>query len=238
MVKRRAFLLTSRSEGRLGLLSALSAQTLPRITFLNSGESVEQGTGPFWRMVSQHMSAANSLGMQLIYSERDHLLILRQAEGLARLSDPPDCIRSVSRKRAAQQMIAKLALSRANFFPLHIDLTPEQHRESCNGSEHIAIWIWTATIASSRGANFLMEYLHHRLGDREPQFIGITGDLRMPVSMESERVARYQAIVFNQVEALEFRLYTKAFSNRPGSHDFKLKRLLDIPLRDEFSAPC
>jgi hypothetical protein len=61
--------------------------------FLNPGERVERGTGPYWRMVTQFMQpAARSLGVHLevLYAERDHVLMLRQAEDVARRSPAPD----------------------------------------------------------------------------------------------------------------------------------------------------
>ena len=91
-MNRRTMLLACFHASLLSLISPASAQKPPRIIFLNPGESVERGTGPYWRMVSQYMSAAaNSLGMQLevIYAERDHLLMIRQAEEVARRVDPP-----------------------------------------------------------------------------------------------------------------------------------------------------
>jgi ABC-type sugar transport system substrate-binding protein len=316
-------------------------------------------------MVSQYMiAAANLLGMQIevIYAERDHLLMLRQAEELARRSEPPDYIMIVNEKLAAQQMLMMLASSHAKVFLFHNDLTPEQRRQIGNERERISNWIGTATIDSSRGAYNLMEYLYRRLGVREPRIIGITGDPHTPVSMERvdgvndyvaragrgrinqlafgdwsyadgeakaeillsrypdtnivwgandsmalgalraatargasvlvggiggwpdaiasiaqggltassvaeyligawaivllhdyhlghdfvdhgganqkldymyvvgpEHAARYQAIVLNQAEALDYGVYSKALSPRPGPYDFKLKRLLDIP---------
>ena len=122
--------------------------------------------------------------LEVIYAERDHLLMLRQADELAHRSDPPDYIMIVNEKLAAQQMLTMLAASHAKVFLFHNDLTPEQRREIGNEREHITNWIGTATINSWRGAYMLMEYLYRRLGDREPRIIGITGDPRTPVSLE------------------------------------------------------
>lgn len=70
-----------------------SAERQPHGVFLNPGERVERGTGPYWRMVTQFMQpAARSLGVHLevLYAERDHVLMLRQAEDVARRSPAPD----------------------------------------------------------------------------------------------------------------------------------------------------
>src|SRR4051794_15694282 len=75
--KREAFLLNRRNAllacACAGLLSAarpmagpVASRQTPRVVFLNPGESVERGTGPYWRMVAQFMAAAaRSFGMQL-----------------------------------------------------------------------------------------------------------------------------------------------------------------------------
>jgi ABC-type sugar transport system substrate-binding protein len=155
--------------------------------FLNPGEPVERGTGPYWRMVTSFMRpAARSLGLDLevLYAERDHLLMLRQAEEVARRTPAPDYVILVNEKLAAQQMLRSLARSPARLVLMHNDLTAEQRREIGNEREHIRNWIGTATTDAARGGYILTEYLYRRLGDREPRILGITGDPNTPVSME------------------------------------------------------
>ena len=75
----------------------------PRVVFLNPGEPVERGKGPHWRMTARFMAAAaKTFGMQLevLYAERDHLLMLRQAESVAQRADPPDYVVIVNEKLA------------------------------------------------------------------------------------------------------------------------------------------
>jgi ABC-type sugar transport system substrate-binding protein len=77
---RRTALLALAHAGLLALARRVSAQRPPRVAFLNPGEPVERGTGPYWRMVTQFMNAAaKSFGIQLevLFAERDHLLMLR-----------------------------------------------------------------------------------------------------------------------------------------------------------------
>jgi len=146
-----------------------SAERHPHVVFLNPGEPVERGTGPFWRMVTQFMRpAARSLGLNLevLYAERDHLLMLRQAEDVARRSSAPDYVIIVNEKLAAPQMLKTLARSPAKVFVMHNDLTPEQRREIGNERQQIRNWIGTATTETGRGSYTLMEYLYRRLGDQ------------------------------------------------------------------------
>ena len=163
------------------------AEHRPHVVFLNPGEPVERGTGPFWRVVTQFMgAAARSLGanLEVLYAERDHLLMLRQAEEVARRSSAPDYVIIVNEKLGAQQMLKTLARSPAKVFVMHNDLTPEQRREIGNERQQIRNWIGTATTDTRRGSYFLMEYLYRRLGNEEPRIIGITGDPTTPASKE------------------------------------------------------
>lgn len=178
-----------------GLLSFLvgpvrAAATPPRVVFLNPGEASERGTGPFWRSVSRFMaSAAGQLGMELevLYAERDHLLMLRQADSLAGRERAPDYIVIVNEKMAAPQMLETLARSTAKVLVIHNDLTPEQRRQIGNERERIKNWIGTATADNTRGGYRLMAELHRQLGGRDARIIGITGDRSTPVSLERAR---------------------------------------------------
>lgn len=159
----------------------------PRIVFLNPGEEVEHGTGRHWQLVSRFMaSTAERLGMQLevLYAERDHLLMLRQAEAIAARSDPPDYVVIVNEKMAAQHMLLALMRSPAKILLIHNDLTDAQRAQI--GSERGAIgnWIGTVTADAFRGSFRLMDYLFHLIGERPARAIGITGDPLTPVSKE------------------------------------------------------
>jgi ABC-type sugar transport system substrate-binding protein len=176
LLNRRTALLACACAGLLSMAGPVASQPAPRVVFLNPGESVERGTGPYWRMVAQFMAAAaRSFGMQLevMWAERDHLLMLRQAEEVARRAEAPDYIVIVNEKLAAQQMLRMFERSPTKVFLIHNDLTPEQRREIGNERERIRNWIGTATTDAARGGYLLMEDLYHQLGQREPQVIGI-----------------------------------------------------------------
>lgn len=171
----------------LGLARPLRANRAPRVVFLNPGEPVERGTGPQWRLTSRFMTlAAQALGLDLevLYAERDHLLMLHQAEQVAQRGDAPDYIVLVNEKSAAPQMLETLAGSPAHVLVIHNDLTPEQRRSTGNERQRLPKWIGTAVADNAQGGWRLMEALYRQLGAPEPQVLGITGDPATPVSHE------------------------------------------------------
>jgi len=166
---------------------AADPRAAPRVLFLNPGEPVERGKGPHWRMAARFMAvAAKAFGMQLevLFAERDHLLMLRQAEEVAQRSEWPDYIVIVNEKLAGPQMLKTLARTTAKVMMIHNDLTPEQRREVGNEREQMRHWIGTVTTDEAASEYRLMAELARQLGDREPRVIGITGDRATPVSLE------------------------------------------------------
>src|SRR5689334_8221503 len=124
LMNRRTALLGCACAGLLSMAGPVASEPAARVVFLNPGESVERGTGPYWRMVAQFMAAAaRSFGMQLevLWAERDHLLMLRQAEEVARRAEAPDYIVVVNEKLAAQQMLRTFERSPAKVFLIHND---------------------------------------------------------------------------------------------------------------------
>jgi ABC-type sugar transport system substrate-binding protein len=186
-MNRRSFLLACAHAGLLGLARPVSAQRQPRVVFLNPGEAVERGAGPYWPMLAVAMGrAANALGIQLevLYGERDHQRMISQAEEVAQRTDPPDYVVIVNEKLAAQHILQTFARSPARVLLIHNDLTSEQRRVIGNEREKIRNWIGTITADARRGSHMLMDYLCGRLGDGEARIIGITGDRNTPVSLE------------------------------------------------------
>jgi ABC-type sugar transport system substrate-binding protein len=180
-----------RACAHVGLLCttnyAFASRPPPHVVFLNPGEALERGTGQQWQLVSRFMAvAAQTFDIQLevLYAERDHLLMLRQAEEVARRSEAPDYVVIVNEKMAARQMLETLSRSRAKVLLIHNDLTPDQRREIGNERQRIPNWIGTVTANAARGGYRLMEYLCQRLGQSAAKVIGITGDPNTPVSLE------------------------------------------------------
>jgi len=185
------------------------------VVFLNPGEPVERGKGPHWHMTARLMAAAaRSFGIELevLYAERDHLLMLRQAEAVARRAELPDYVLMVNEKSTGPQMLRLFERSTVKVMLIHNDLTPEQRREVGNEREGMAHWIGTVTTDEVRAEYRLMEELYRQLGDREPQVIGITGERGTPVSLERARgVEEYVA------RAGRGRILQLAFSDWSGA---------------------
>jgi ABC-type sugar transport system substrate-binding protein len=174
--------------GLLCAAAGVGAQpAAPQVVFLNPGEPVERGKGPHWRLTARFMgAAAKTFGMQLevLYAERDHLLMLRQAESVSQRPHQPDYVVIVNEKLVAPLMLQMFRRSSAKVLLLHNDLLPEQRREFGNEREEIRNWIGTVTTEESRAALRLMEELGRQLGERKPQVLCITGDRSTPVSLE------------------------------------------------------
>ncbi len=161
--------------------------TTPHIVFLNPGEPVNRGKGMFWPMTARLMGvAAKTFGMELevLYAERDHLLMLRQAESVAQRADLPDYVVMVNEKQAALKMLRMFEGTPTKVLLIHNDLTVEQRNEIGNEREQMPHWIGTAKTDEERSTYRMMEELCRQLGSREPQVVGITGARGTPVSLE------------------------------------------------------
>ena len=142
--------------------------------------------------------AAAQLGMYLevLHSQHDHLLMIRQAQAVAARRQPPDYVILVNDKSAAPLMFAALADSPARVFVIHSDVTDEQRRSIGNERERHARWIGSAVPDNTRGVFRLVRALHAALGEKPIRALGITGPPSAPVSNErSEGLASYIASV-------------------------------------------
>lgn len=161
--------------------------TAPSVVFLNPGEPVDRGKGLFWPMTARLMGvAAKTFGMELevLYAERDHLLMLRQAESVAQRTDLPDYVVMVNEKQAALKMLKMFEGTLTKVLLIHNDMTLEQRREIGNEREQMQHWIGTAKTDEESSTYRMMEELSRQLDTREPQVIGITGARGTPVSLE------------------------------------------------------
>ncbi len=79
------------------------------VAFINPGISdINDPTGGFWLSVTAFMEAAAedlNIDLEIIYSERDHLLMQRQAREIAERDTPPDYLLLVNEKLAAGDML-------------------------------------------------------------------------------------------------------------------------------------
>ncbi|TCS40443.1 ABC transporter substrate-binding protein [Reinekea marinisedimentorum] len=191
--------------------SATEPLAEPSIVFLNPGEPVDRGKGLFWPMTGRLMSiAAEAFGMQLevLYAERDHLRMLRQAESLLQRESLPDYLVMVNEKRAAEQMLQLFAGTETKILLIHNDLTELQRSRIGNEREQISNWIGTATTDEESGTYRMMAELYRQLGSTEPQVVGITGDRSTPVSMK-----RAQGVTDYMTDAGRGRSLQLVFSN-------------------------
>jgi hypothetical protein len=159
----------------------------PRVVFLNPGEAIERGTGQHWQLVSRFMQvAAKTFRMQLevLYAERDHLLMVRQAREVAERTDAPDYVVIVNEKMVADRMLMALARSPAKVLVIHNDLTPAQRHQIGSEREAIHNWIGTVTANAAQAGYRLMQFLYQRVSPAGARVIGITGEPNTPVSLE------------------------------------------------------
>ncbi|VWB16656.1 hypothetical protein BLA24064_00612 [Burkholderia latens] len=125
-----------------------------------------------------------AMDLEVQYAERDHLLMLRQAEALACRAAPPHYVVLVNEKAMAPRLLHVLHGLQSKLLVIHNDVTEGQRLEIGNERERIANWIGTLTADASSAGYRLMEYLTERQPNGRPQVVGITGDPSTPVSME------------------------------------------------------
>jgi ABC-type sugar transport system substrate-binding protein len=115
------------------------------VTFINPGISESNNpTGTFWLSVSASMQAAAEdfgIDLEIIYSERNHLLMQRQARELAARSDPPDYVIVVNEKLAADEMVRVLDRAGIKVFVLLNTFLGDQAKEMGRPREKYRSWI-------------------------------------------------------------------------------------------------
>jgi ABC-type sugar transport system substrate-binding protein len=86
-----------------------SATDSIKVIFLNPGISYPNDpTGGFWLSVSAFMKAAAedfNIDLEIIYAERDHLLMREQGEAVVKRKKKPDFLIVVNEKQAADHIV-------------------------------------------------------------------------------------------------------------------------------------
>jgi ABC-type sugar transport system substrate-binding protein len=104
-----------------------------QVTFINPGISDRDNpTGTFWLSVSAFMQAAAAdldMDLEIIYSERNHVLMKEQARDVASRATPPDVVVAVNEKLAACEMVKNLASAGLNVFVLLNTFVDDQAEE-------------------------------------------------------------------------------------------------------------
>ncbi|MBT4088437.1 MAG: ABC transporter substrate-binding protein [Deltaproteobacteria bacterium] len=152
------------------------------ILFLNPGGVKDIGV---WHMVSTFMqAAADDLGIQLdvLYSDRDHIKMMAQAEQISRQETQPDYVIMVNEKEVGKQMLLNFENSRSKIFFVHNSLTVQQREKAGNERENFKNWIGTVTTDDRLAGYKLIKELI-RYTQKEPKIIGITGTKATPVSL-------------------------------------------------------
>ncbi len=100
------------------------------VVFLNPGKSdPSDPTGGFWREVSSFMqAAAEDLGIDLevLYSERNHVLMVKEAEEVLSREHLPDYLIVVNEKLAAGKILAHADAKGVKVFNLLLDFYGDQ----------------------------------------------------------------------------------------------------------------
>jgi len=101
-----------------------------QVTFINPGISdADNPTGTFWLSVSAFMQAAAvdlDIDLEIIYSERNHVLMREQAQAVAARAAQPDVVIVVNEKLAAAEMVKALDKAGIKIFVLLNTFVDEQ----------------------------------------------------------------------------------------------------------------
>ena len=126
------------------LSSAGAAETM-RVTFINPGISDPNNpTGGFWLSVSAFMQAAAedlNIDLEIIYAERNHILMKQQASEVARRAHPPDYLIVVNEKLAAGEMIEIAAQAGIKTFMINNIFVGEQAKQYGAPREKFPHWL-------------------------------------------------------------------------------------------------
>nr|WP_275406806.1 ABC transporter substrate-binding protein [Desulfovibrio sp. JC010] len=115
------------------------------VVFINPGKSdPADPTGGFWREVSSFMqAAAEDLGvdLEIIYTERNHILMRKKAEEVLNRKSLPDYLVVVNEKLAAGKIIADADGKEVKVFNLLLDFYGDQAAELGKPREKYKHWI-------------------------------------------------------------------------------------------------
>ena len=160
------------------------------VTFINPGRSDET----FWVMVSNFMQAAAddlSINLEIIYSERDHVLMQKQAEDVVNRTTPPDYMIIVNEKLVAPAMIQAAADKDVNVFMIINALNDEQTAEYGTPGQYYSNWIGTIKPNNfSAGYLIAKQVIDKSLSagrfapDGSLHLLGVTGDKSTPAAVE------------------------------------------------------
>lgn len=168
------------------ILISVTISAEKSIVFLNPGESTEKGTGDFWRMMTDFMSEATSdlgFSLEVIYSERNHILMRKQAELLTQRENLPDFIIIVNEKLSAPTMLKTFRDLDSKVIIMHNTLTKQQYINNGHERELYKNWI-CSVVSDNKYAGYLLAKDLSKSIVEPPKVIAITGDKGTPVSYD------------------------------------------------------
>lgn len=164
------------------LSSVCFSSTQPiHVVFINPGSVKDIGV---WGLVSNFMQAAADdleIKLEVIYSDRNHIKMMKQVLALSKRPVQPDYIVIVNEKRTGDNMLASLKASHAKIFMIHNDLSEKQRLEIGIERERIKNWIGTITTDEHQAGYLELEKLCKK-SNEEPKIVAITGNKATPVS--------------------------------------------------------
>ena len=127
-----------------GIVSASAAEKI-KVTFINPGISdMNNPTGTFWLSVSAFMQAAAdglNMDLEILYAERNHVLMQRQAEEVAKRAVRPDYLIAVNEKLSAGKMIEVADKAGMKTFMINNVFVGDQAQEYGAPREKYKNWI-------------------------------------------------------------------------------------------------
>lgn len=193
-----------------------------RVVFFNPGGEADIGV---WGYAARFMrAAAQSLDIRLeiLHANRDHLMMISQADAVSRREVLPDYAILVNEKQCAPAMMEFFREKPVKIMLMHNDLTAEQRVRYGKERAYFANWIGTVATDERRASLLQMEALA-RLYPGYLEVAAISGTAFTPVSKSREEGLR-QYLSNNQLGRL-LQVVHADWSRQDGK--FKAAGLLD-----------
>ncbi|MDM8529441.1 ABC transporter substrate-binding protein [Anaerolineales bacterium HSG24] len=185
-----------------------------RVTFLNPGISdPNDPTGGFWLGVSAFMQATAEdldINLEILYSERDHLVMQEQALEVATRDNPPDYLLVVNEKLVADKMVKVADEAGVKLFIMLNSFVDDQVTEMGEPREKYPNWIGSL-IPDNHAAGYAIAKSIIEQGlandvmaeDGTLHIIAVTGDRVTPASVQrvdglEEALAEYDNVTLHQ----------------------------------------
>ena len=177
------------------------------VVFINPGKSDPTSpTGGFWLEVSSFMqAAAEDLGidLEIIYAERNHLVMVKEADEVLARKDLPDYLIVVNEKLAARKIIAKADEKGVKVFNLLLNFYGKQAEELGTPREKFKNWIG-GLVPDNRWAGYhlvkalIKKAKEQGIAEKDVRLLPIAGDYATQATvLRDEGLAYARADYFN-----------------------------------------